>query len=288
MINFCFFCKTYDKDFKYFKNLYESFKKHNLDNIPLYVSVPTKDSLDFLNQFPDLQNTLLLDEDISDCLTLEPYKNFTAGYINQQIIKLSFATLNLANYYFLVDSETIFIRDFNLDDFIINGKFISVLHLDKDLYADKKYFNLYGINRSRSIFKIAKKLDFNSDQILTCHGHTIMNTEVVDDFLTNYLNPRCLTFYDIIKEEPFEFTWYNIWLQKYFSNTYITTDPIIKTFHLEKDYLSAIIANQSIQDLSISYIGYCMNSNWSTHNKFNPPTVFTRILAFIKLLIIHR
>lgn len=288
MINFCFFCKTYDKDFKYFKNLYKSFNKHNIDNIQLYVSVPSKDSLEFLKQFPDLKNSLLFDEDISECLITESYKNFTAGYINQQIIKLSFANLKIANYYFLVDSETIFIKDFRLNDFQINNKFISVLHLDKELYADKNYYNLYGISRSKSISNIAKKLEFNSNQIMTCHGHTIINTKIVEDLLMNYLKPRNLTFYDLIKEEPFEFTWYNIWLQKYFSDTYIATDPIIKTFHLEKEYLSSIIANKSTKDLSISYIGYCMNSNWSTNNKFNPPTIYTKILAFIKLVIKYR
>lgn len=37
MLDFCFLCVTYHKDFNYFVAMIESFKKHNVSNIPLFV-----------------------------------------------------------------------------------------------------------------------------------------------------------------------------------------------------------------------------------------------------------
>lgn len=42
MEHFCFFCVTYEKDYDEFKLMIESFKKHNVENIPFVVAIQDK------------------------------------------------------------------------------------------------------------------------------------------------------------------------------------------------------------------------------------------------------
>ena len=43
MIDFCFFCVSYHKDYKAFSLMLESFKKHNIDKIPFVIAIQDED-----------------------------------------------------------------------------------------------------------------------------------------------------------------------------------------------------------------------------------------------------
>ena len=45
------YCKSYDKDVDRAKQLLESIVKYNTDNIPFYISVPSKDIDLFIQKF---------------------------------------------------------------------------------------------------------------------------------------------------------------------------------------------------------------------------------------------
>ena len=121
MRNFVFYCKSYIKDLKSITSLVKSFKKYNVENIHMYISVPKSDFEDF-RQFNSENITVIKDEDYALSYLVE--KNvgrFSAGYINQEICKLSFWESNFALNYLCVDSDACFIRDFKYEDFTLEG-----------------------------------------------------------------------------------------------------------------------------------------------------------------------
>ena len=49
MRDFCFFCITYNKDYKAFTLMIESFKRHNIDKIPFVVAIQDESIYDEKN-----------------------------------------------------------------------------------------------------------------------------------------------------------------------------------------------------------------------------------------------
>ena len=56
MDNIALYCKSFDRDLNLVSNLIESINKHNVDNIPVYVSAPYKD----LEKFQNVKNNILI------------------------------------------------------------------------------------------------------------------------------------------------------------------------------------------------------------------------------------
>ena len=97
MENLVIYSKSYKNDVEKLKVLLESTYKHNIDNIPIYISCPNEDITIFKNILGTLNYTLIPDEDIIKVPFME-------GWKSQQIVKSQFWKLNLCKNYFIIDS----------------------------------------------------------------------------------------------------------------------------------------------------------------------------------------
>ena len=124
MENIVLYCKSYAPDVNRVKNLLESIDKHNKDNIPFYISVPSSDIKlfqDILGNFPNI---------IED----ESIHTNTQGWVGQQIVKSQFWKLNLCENYLCLDSDTYFIKNFYKSDFLYEDSTpYTICHEDKEL-----------------------------------------------------------------------------------------------------------------------------------------------------------
>ena len=115
------YCKSFHRDVDRVVNLQESIDKHNIDNIPFYVSVPQQDVELFKSK--GIRN-IVEDESI--------YQSNSSGWIQQQIVKSNFWKLGLCENYVCIDSDGYFIKDFYITDFMYDDQTpYTVIHEQK-------------------------------------------------------------------------------------------------------------------------------------------------------------
>lgn len=301
MYKFAIMLKTYRNDFLGVKRLLESFNKYNKDNIPLFVVLPKADKEYFVEQMGNLLKDpgkileeevyfgKYLDyEDLSD--RFEAY--MTNGYLNQQIVKLAFWECGLCENYFCIDSDSYFIKDFYLKDFMFDDNTpYTILIEDNDLKADPFYYHKYWTHsREMMIPNIQRELDMEGRRLLTCHGFQIFSARVLKDFKERYMEVNQYSYSKILEICALEFSWYNLWIQKEHPIPIHTCEPIFKTFHTESQYVMTWLSGVELDDLKRSYIGIVMNPKRGAHEygkvkrtQWHLP--MNRIPLLIKLII---
>jgi len=250
-------------DFEYAQRLVASFHEHNPDDLHLYCVVPQSD----IHEFQTLQapTVTVLEESLFEhYFTQEAVSGIRPGYINQEIVKLAFWEPGLAENYFCVDSEAVFIRDIRETDFLAPDGFpYTVLVEDKDLKTDPYYFEHFWESREHSQRLIAQELGISDPVIRTCHGHQVFSSEVLRDLKTSFLDPRGWTYLDALSLSPYEFTWYNLWLQKSRVIPIHQREPFVKVVHHEQEHIEFILRGMTQADLARAYLAVVVNSNFS-------------------------
>jgi hypothetical protein len=284
---FVFYCKSYENDFSRLETLVQTFEKYNCDNIKLFISIPEGD-------FPYfkiiLSNNIILISDesfASEYLTEDDYLDKTSGYLNQEICKLVFYKSNFSENYFCLDSDSQFIRPFYYNDFMFNDYTpYTVLVQDKDLSIDKDYHNKFWVPRLVSIKNIYNCVGLNDNRYRTCHGHQTFNSKVLYSLEIDFMIPKGFSFLDLIKLEPYEFTWYNAWFQKCKIVDEVSTEPIFKTLHTRRDYLFSKLQLLKLSDFSYAYVGIVLNSKWKpkTPLKYNDPNFLYYLVNYLLTL----
>ncbi len=274
---FALFCKSYKGDLDRVLNLVESFEKHNKDNIPFYISVPQEDYELFRNKIPKTI-TLITDESIEKTLLDTNLGAFSAGYINQQIIKMNFWKTGYAENYLCVDSDSYFIKDFYFTDYMYNEETpYTILYQWEEHFYNKKYIHLAKDYYKFHLDNIKTALNIHDSRYITCCGFAIFSSKVLKSFEDGYLKPNNLTYVDIFKIAPLEFSWYNQWLLKTNTIEIQVKNQLFKIFHYESQYKESRKQLITEEEISEMYLGICMNSNWISGNvpiKYENPNVF--------------
>lgn len=275
MHNFIIFCKTYNGDIERFKNMIKSFNRFNVENIPLYVSVP-EDNLELFKCFENENINIIADESYAkDYFTNEQYFGLSVGYVNQEICKLAFWETEIAQNYLCIDSDLEFIRDFHISDFMADEETpYTILVQDKDLSIEKHYQS-FGTWRQNLIKKIYNEMGLDDRRLRTCHGNTVLNAKVLKSLKYDFMQSKDYQYKDLIKISPYEFTWYNVWFQKCNLVKEMAVEPFFKTFHMRIDYIFYQLKLISLEDIKKSYVGIIMNGNWNKPQiKYEKPNKF--------------
>ena len=263
MTPLAFLLKSYSGDFSYAQRLLDSFHRHNRDDIHLYCVVPTPD----MPMFAALSGprvTVLDEVEFSDHLVGEPLNGYRVGYINQEIVKLAFWEAGLAENYFCVDSDAVFIRDFGVQDFLTpSGEPYTVLVEDKELQVEPRYFREHWRDRDARLRLIADEIGWEDPVLLTCHGHQLFSTAVLRSFRDDFLASRGWDYRNALAIAPYEFTWYNLWLQKSRAIPIHVREPWVKVFHNENQHLEYVMRGVQVEDISRAYLAVVVNSNFS-------------------------
>lgn len=264
MENFAFLLKSYYEDIFYVERILKSYNKFNVDLIKLYLVVPFNEISEF-KKF-ESENIILLDEEqLSKHLVTEPINNIRPGYINQEIIKLSFWELELCKNYLCLDSDGVFLRNFFISDFMYTIETpYSILVEDNELKIEPEYYNTHWIGRDIQIKKIIKSIGLPiRNHYLTCHGFGIFSSIILKSLKDNFMRSNNFTYANLMEISPYEFSWYNIWLQFDKSIEIHVREPLFKYFHHRNHHLELIIKNINMKDLSRGYVGIVINSNYS-------------------------
>jgi hypothetical protein len=138
-----------------------------------------------------------------------------------------------------------------------------VLSEDKDLEADPFYYEHFWQQREQAVRLIAREVGLDDPVLRTCHGHQIFSSHVLRSFKQDFLEPRGWTYLDALSRAPYEFTWYNFWLQRSRVIPVHQREPFVKVLHHEQEHISHILSGIQESDLARSYAAVVVNSNFS-------------------------
>jgi hypothetical protein len=262
MLNFGILLKSYDKDFELAERLIASFNMFNPEQIQMFVVVPDSDLVRF-NVFRSETITVLSESLLGEYLVDTEVAGIRPGYINQEIIKLAFWELGLCENYFCVDSDAVFIRPLTRDDFMYDATTpYTVLVEDNELKSEPRYFDQHWKGREPQLRKIQELVGLDDRRLLTCHGHQVFSGAVLRSMKHEFMSDRDWSYQDILESSPYEFSWYNFWLQKSEAIPIIVREPLVKVFHNEVQLALTQIQGITETDMARGYLGYVVNSNF--------------------------
>ena len=255
--------KSYGKDLHHAQRMIETFHRHNKDDLSLFIVVPDEDEQLF-RPLVGKNTQLLLESEFVGYLVDEPLWDLRPGYINQEIIKLAFWERGLTENYFCADSELVFVRDFGYDDFMADEVTpFTVLVEDNELKVEPRYYEQHWEGRERHLRRIQELVGLEDRRLLTCHGHQVMSSDVMASLKKDFMEPRGWSYADLLRESPYEFSWYNFWLQKSQVIPIVQREPLVKTFHNRIQELEYAISGVTIVDIARAYVGVVANSNYA-------------------------
>lgn len=270
MSRFALLLKSYRGDYEFARRLVDSFTPHNPSGLRLYVVVPEED----LGLFVPLASeaiTVLSEEPLRHHFTDTQVNGIRPGYINQEIVKLSFWELDLADAYFCVDSDAVFVRDLDVTDFLApDGHPYTVLVEDNELKVEPQYFAEHWQPREQAIKRIAQEIGWDEPILRTCHGHQVFASAVLRSFRDEFLGPRGWDYLDALRIAPYEFSWYNIWLQASGVIPIHQREPLVKVFHNSSQHLEYLLRGVGPEDIARGYLGLVIQSNFSRDIEVQP------------------
>jgi len=258
------FCKSYAGDVQRAKILFESIKKHNIQSLPFYFSIPKADHALFTSVLGEGGYEVVYDEDLTTLLDKQTH-------FSQQLFKMEFYKTKLAKYFFLIDSDMYFIRDFQSIDFVSNeGIPYMTMHECKDLL---EYSHLIvGDERLTDWFEQERlpimQLFGRSGKCYDYSGSAnLYASEVFEGLFEQYCKPNNLTFLDLLNHCSSENTWYGEFALAS-SFKFLPCAPMFKTFHYKWQYDRHKSLGITEQMIAKNYLGITMQSNWQAPLKY--------------------
>lgn len=261
--DFAMYCKTYRHDLARAQVLVDSWRRHNRDGLTLYLSCPADD----LPLFAPLAGDgvrLLADESYAGpALTDQGFAGMSAGYVNQQICKLTFYRAGLAHNYLCLDADTVFIRDFRVDDFMHSpGVPYTVLVMDKDLSIERHYRDVHWLGRQAMVADIYRHVGLDDRRLRTCHNAQVFNAGVLHTLEQVFMRQKGWRHVDLLRHGSYEFSWYNAWFQKCRQVPEVAVEPFFKMLHMRPEYIFSRLRMLRESDYAQAYVGLILNSKW--------------------------
>jgi hypothetical protein len=289
MLNLVLYCCTFRKDLKRTVKLAQSIHKHNKNKIPFYISVPAED-VDLFKQYLRRFEVVILDEkDIFKANSKLEIKNLyeIRGGLRQQVIKSEFWRLGIAENYLVLDSDCIFIRDFDEADFIFNGDVpYSVIHEGRDVLQATERF---GPKKIRQHFMadrepIKKALSRNGVTYDFGYAPFLWSRKVWESLDKNYLTPNNMNFLDAVLLCGSEFTWYGESLVKFGAIPIYPREQLFKHYHYEHQLWADEVLGYKENLLAHDYLGVVYQSNWESWGDYgvSNKSITSRIWRSIK------
>ncbi len=260
---FALMLKSYAPDLEYATRLVASYREFNADGLPMLIVVPEEDLAEFSILAGD-DVRVLSESLLAEHLTTEPIAGFSPGYMNQQIVKMAFWELGLAENYLCMDSDAVFLCPFFRTDFMAApGVPFAFLTEDTELRAEPEYFREHWAVREPKLRLIQQTVGLETERLLTCHQHAVFSAAVLRSFRDEFLRPRGMDYADALAISPYEFSWYNMWWQKSEAVPIVMREPIFKTFHNASQHLEYLLRGVTNDDVARGYVGLVINSNYS-------------------------
>lgn len=265
---FALVLKSYFNDLNRADRLVKSIKAFNSDNICLYIIVPSEDLIAFKNKIGSDSINYLTDSDILD-LTMTHTKSTKFDLppvIMQQVVKTEFWRLGIAKNFLIIDSDSYFIKEFTLKDFMFNQETPYTImnegrhQLDWAARAgNERFIRDYHDLRKSALNLFGRKgphFDFAPTPM-------ICSSKVWRAMYEKVAKPAGESFYDQIARFPCETQWYGEFLLNDQTISIIPREPLFKVWGFEDQWKEGISLGETDDILAENYLGVIDQSYWS-------------------------
>lgn len=271
------YCKSYHRDFLRLKGLLASITEYNVDQIPFYISTPNSDKALLEKTLGTKGYLWLADEEIvasNPRADVSHYRTLPGG-LSQQVVKAEFWRLGYCSNYLCLDSDSQFIRQFKLSDFVSKeGVPYTVLHQNKEFFQ---------IAENRGHQQIQQDLRMESECVKALFDREGPNfycapapfnwsARVWQSLDEQYLQPRNMTLWDLISAKYPESLIYGEALMKYRAIPLIAIEPLFRTYHYDWQYFLMKRFGETEERLKNNYLGVIYQSNWNPDTDFGGST----------------
>lgn len=271
---FVIYCKSYSRDLLRLNRLLTSIEKFNVENIPVFVSTPQSD----YDLFQEINGHFKFVEWVSDEKIIESNPRVPRGiqlgkegYIVQAIVRPEFWRLGFAENYLCIDSDSIFIRDFHLTDFVSPSDVpYTIFHQNKELLQS-------ALNLGKD--RVVKDFLQETKSIKSIFGRSgpdysyvpspfIWSAKVWKSFDDNYLIPQGITIWDVVTRGLVEYLWYGEALLKYQAIPLLPLEPLFRVYHYDWQYYQLKRLGENPEKLKTLYFGIIYQSTWESEMDF--------------------
>ena len=260
--------KSYFNDLNRAERLIHSIQKFNSDSIELYLIVPEEDLNVFKNKIGTEYVNYLVDNDILDqTMALSKARKVDLPpVIMQQVVKSEFWRLGIAGNFLIIDSDSYFIRDFSIKDFMFNEDTPYTIinegrhQLDWAARAgNNRFIRDYHELRERALGlfgRVGPHFDFAPTPM-------ICSSKVWRAMFEKVAKPVGESFYDQIVSFPCETQWYGEFLLHDQAIPIIPREPLFKVWGFEDQWKEGISLGETDKVLAQNYLGVIDQSYWS-------------------------
>ncbi|MDT7515478.1 DUF6492 family protein [Rhodoferax mekongensis] len=261
------YCKSYRTDLRRVIRLMASIARFNTSHIPVYISVPEADLALFSEHLRGSTAHLLSDESI---LQASPRIDASQvarmhGAISQQIVKSEFWRLGLSQAYVCLDSDAVFIRPFDAQDFLApDGYPYTVLDEAHDLLEGALRHRQDRILDAfiREATQVQQKFGRQGRRYSFGPFPLVWHRAVWESLDLRYLQPRGLSFADAIAEAPIESRWYGEAMLAYQAIPMHPCQALFKVYHYAWQFDNETRRGISETQLASLYCGVIYQSAW--------------------------
>jgi hypothetical protein len=288
--SFAIFCKSYRRDFLRLQRLLTSIEQFNIDQLPVFVSTPQEDQQLFLEtngQFSFVHwvsDEAIIESNPSVPKGIQIGKD---GYIVQAMVRPEFWRMGYAENYLCIDSDSVFIKDFYLADFMTDdGVPYTILHQNKELLQTACNLKKHKVvdNFFQETTKIKSIFGRSGPDYAYVPSPFIWSARVWESLDKNYLKPNNMTIWDVVTRELVEYLWYGEALLKYQAIPLRPIEPLFRVYHYDWQYYTLKRQGEKIDTLKRIYLGIIYQSNWESEMDFGAPqkSIGSRILKQLK------
>lgn len=289
MLNFVLYCCTFRKDLLRTVKLTQSIQKHNKSRIPFYISVP-HDDVELFREYLKGYEAIVFDE--RDIFKANPKLDIQKLYeirggLRQQVIKSEFWRLGISENYLVLDSDCIFIRDFDESDFIFSGDVpYSVIHEGRDVLQATERFGPKKIRQHFLADREPIKAALGRKGVTYDFGYApfLWSRKVWESLDQKYLTSNNMNFLDAVLLCGSEFTWYGESLINFRAIPIYPREQLFMHYHYEHQLWADQILGYKEKLLAHDYLGVVYQSNWESWGDYGPSnkSVSSRIWRTIK------
>ena len=264
------YIKTFERDISRVGKLMDSIQRFNRDNIPVFISCSQIDRVRLEKELSEIEEwNYIPDEEI-----FEPTYRWS-GWEHQMLVKMEAHKVIPADNILILDSDSFFIKDFYVDDFIAYDNIpYTIIHENKQVaeyetflkngkYSETGYAKAVRAYRDLFGFKSNRIYDYGPNPHL-------WNIGVMKSFYENYLQYNDLSLEEFCSKVKQQ---YNIHFREtltygeYLMGTkampIIPSGPLFKVYHWKELYDFELKNNMVEYDkIKDNYLGVVLQSNW--------------------------
>jgi hypothetical protein len=260
-----FLC-SYRRDLLRAERLLRSVQRHNVAPLPVCVAVPSADLDLFRERLPEVRATWVTQEEVLDLDPAIGRGRFAqlAGSVRQQVVKIEARRLQLADNLMVLDSDCVFLRDFDAGN-LLDAQGVPWSPRNETLLpaADR-----FGLRRVRADWEgtMAPIREFFGTQRLqpVMHGPApfLWSPLVWQEVQERWLRPRGWTSVDLIENLRSEFLIYGEAARALRCVPERPCGELFKCYHYIEQWWHDRLRGVTEADIARHHLGVVYQSNW--------------------------